>query len=281
MSSFGKCGVRIVEAKNQPIRRGPGHRVDSYLGLAKKVAEIQFMNRDHVLLFRGQSKDHKSKAKGASLLKATLFRLDGNKLLTEPLLSKRFRVLRRAEIELVQAYAEADLKEVERVKRHRIIRWAILQHYDVCRTPLFDVSQSLRVAASFAMLGNETEEAFVFAFGVPNLSGAITVSSEQGLQIVRLSSACPPEAIRPHLQEGYLIGEYPEVSDVEDENTYDYHELDYGRRLIAKFRFNPYDFRDSGRFIPLDKTDLFPSAPEDALSKICSQLKHRLNRGSC
>ena len=43
--------------------------------------------------------------------------------------------------------------------------------------------------------------------GVPNLSGAITASAEAGLQIVRLSSVCPPSAVRPHIQEGYLLGD--------------------------------------------------------------------------
>ena len=42
-------------ANNTAIRKGPGHRVNSYLELATKIAELQFMNRDHVLLFRGQS----------------------------------------------------------------------------------------------------------------------------------------------------------------------------------------------------------------------------------
>jgi hypothetical protein len=39
---------------NLAIRGGPGHRVETYFDLAKKVAELQFLNRDHVLLFRGQ-----------------------------------------------------------------------------------------------------------------------------------------------------------------------------------------------------------------------------------
>ena len=266
----------IVEVKNQSIRRGPGHKVGSFLDLATKVAELQFMNREHVLLFRGQSKDHKTKNKGASLLKATLFRLEGMKIPSKSVLTRRLEILRLAENRLVCAYGEEGLRGLDRLKRHRIVRWAILQHYDVCRTPLFDVSQSLRVAVSFAMLENETEEAFVFAFAVPNLSGAITASSESGLQIIRLSSACPPEAVRPHLQEGYLLGEYPEASEVDGEDIYDYHELDFGRRLVAKFRFNPYDFRDGGKFIALDKTDLLPRYPEDKLGKICSKLKNSL-----
>ena len=36
---------------NTDVRKDSGHLVHSYLELATKVAELQFMNRDHVLLF--------------------------------------------------------------------------------------------------------------------------------------------------------------------------------------------------------------------------------------
>ena len=39
---------------NTKIRTGAGHKVATYLELAQKIAELQFRNRDHVLLFRGQ-----------------------------------------------------------------------------------------------------------------------------------------------------------------------------------------------------------------------------------
>src|SRR5262249_29378940 len=148
-------------------------------------------------------------------LKPTLFRSDPSE--TNPssgTLGERFERLKDAERELVIRYTEERLLGVERLRRHRILRWSILQHYGVCRTPLLDVTHSLRIAASFASEG-EPDTAFIFVLGVPNLSGAITASSEAGLQIVRLSSACPPSAMRPHLQEGYLLGEYPDVADFE------------------------------------------------------------------
>ncbi len=40
-----------------------------------------------------------------------------------------------------------------------MLRWAILQHYEVCRTPLLDVTQS--IAASFASMVNG-DERYVF-----------------------------------------------------------------------------------------------------------------------
>ena len=58
-------------ASNPKICRAEGHRVGNYWDLAKKVAELQFLNRDHVLLFRGQKQDHRT-SKGNSMLKASL-----------------------------------------------------------------------------------------------------------------------------------------------------------------------------------------------------------------
>ncbi|MDH3233927.1 MAG: FRG domain-containing protein [Alphaproteobacteria bacterium] len=193
-------------AANQKIRGGSGHLVQTNFELAKKVAELQFLNRDHVLLFRGQHKDYLS-SKGNSTLRASLFRLSRSKIPTSKILGQRFDTLREAEKGLVERYTDQKFLGYQRLRRHRILRWAILQHYEVCMTPLLDVTSSLRVAASFATIGNQSDDAFVFVFGVPNVIGAITASSESGLQIVRLSSACPPEAVRPHLQEGYLLGE--------------------------------------------------------------------------
>lgn len=269
--SFFDSDPRARPAANQTIRGGRGHEVASYLDLARKVAELQFLNRDHVLLFRGQSKDYLT-TKGNSMLKASIFRNDGKKVPSKSTLEKRFQTLRLAEKLLVAAYGSADLKGTERLRRHRLIRWSILQHYEVCPTPLLDVTHSLRVAASFATTGNDGQEAFLYAFGVPNLSGAVTASSEAGLQIVRLSSACPPDAVRPHIQEGYLVGEYPEIPDYEQQSHYAFYEMDFGRRMVAKFRFNPQTFWASDKYPPATHEALYPSAQRDPLLEIAKNI---------
>lgn len=259
------------------VRGGPGHEVKSYFDLAKKVAELQFLNRDHVLLFRGQGRDFRT-SKNNSMLKSSIFRLEGKRAPSKEVLERRFKYLRLAESELVKHYTAEKLKGCDRVRRHRIIRWAILQHYEVCATPLLDVTHSLRVASSFASRDNDTDEAYVFAFGVPNLSGAVTASSEAGLQVIRLSSACPPDAIRPHIQEGYLIGEYPEIADFEQNAHYRYYEMDFGRRLIAKFRFNPKTFWSSENYPRASESALYPGGHRDPLLKMTKEIKSTMNK---
>src|SRR6202008_3584088 len=84
-----------------------------------------------------------------------------HKIPGEDELTHRFEKLTRAEEALVQRYEIAGLLKPELLKRQRILRWSILQHYHVCGTPLLDVTHSLRIAASFASL-KATTEAFVF-----------------------------------------------------------------------------------------------------------------------
>jgi hypothetical protein len=272
--SYYDDSAKVRRVANLTVRASAGHPVKSYFDLAKKVAELQFLNRDHVLLFRGQPNDYRT-GKGNSLLKATIFRLANGKIPTAKILTKRFQVLKRAEAALVARYAKEGFVGRERLKRQRILRWAILQHYEVCRTPLLDVTQSLRIAASFASMGNG-DERYLFVLGVPNMSGAITASSEANLQIVRLSSACPPEAVRPHVQEGYLLGEYPEIADFEQNAHYSHYEMDFGRRLIAKFRFDPATFWKSPNFPPATSEALYPKEHRDPLLTVAQEVKATL-----
>src|SRR5882757_5919610 len=88
---------------NTGVREGAGHKVASYLELAQKIAELQFRNRDHVLLFRGQGGDHRN-AKGNSSVKPTLFRSEGKGNPDVKALQGRFDSLARAERALVEHY---------------------------------------------------------------------------------------------------------------------------------------------------------------------------------
>jgi hypothetical protein len=181
------------------VRCGEAYKVRDFLELARKVAALQFNNPEYVLLYRGQQSDHKrSTSEGESFtsLSPQLFRGEDKRNPQQSVLEKRFGQLKKAEQELVRAYERQGFPDSERLKRQQILRWSILQHYTVCPTPLLDVTSSLRIAASFASDG-ATNEAFVFVLGIPYVSGAITASAEAEIQIVRLSSVCPPDAVRP------------------------------------------------------------------------------------
>lgn len=273
--SYFDSAKKARPVSNRKIRAGEGHPVFTFFELAMKVAELQFLNRDYVLLFRGQTNDHRSPA-GNTMLNPSLFRLGGKRLPNQKVLQARFERLGACEAQLVRLYREAKFRGIDRLARHRTIRWAILQHYDVCRTPLLDVTQSLRISASFAAGKNGSGDAYLYVLGVPNRSGAVTASSESGLQIICLSSACPPEAVRPHMQEGFLLGEYPEVADYDRSAPYSYQEMDFGRRLVAKFKLNLGKFWHSRNFPPASTESIYPKEYRDPLLLLTQRIKDEI-----
>lgn len=259
------------------VRSSDAQAVTSYMALASKVAELQFINRDFILMFRGQSGDWRNKA-GNTTLKPSILRADDTKKVpSQNELSLRYERLQSAERDLVNRFRSANATGSQRLQRQQILRWSILQHYEVCKTPLLDVTYSLRIAASFAS-ADDGNEAFVFVLGVPNLSGAVTASAEAGLQIIRLASVCPPSAVRPHIQEGYLLGEYPEMAGIHQKQYYKHYEIDFGRRLVAKFKFQPAKFWvASSNFPRVAKGALYPE--HDPISTLAASI-HAFQRAS-
>jgi hypothetical protein len=284
METIGQQTMRSFDAKGQmvamkciAVRKGPGLFVENFRDLAARIAELQFRNRDFVLFFRGQSMDHKNQ-QGNSTLRPSILRRSSNlEKASEAEVRRRFERLANCEVQLIDHMDQfvSDRETRTRLRRERILRWSVLQHYEVCCTPLLDVTHSLRVAASFASAG-ANDQAFVYALGLPNLSGAITASVEAGLQIVRLASVCPALAVRPHIQEGYLLGEYPEVSTPDQNGLYEGYELDFGRRLVAKFCFDPRTFWKDPEFPQIGHAALYPSNDPLARALACINPSRKL-----
>jgi hypothetical protein len=91
-----------------------------------------------------------------------------------------------------------------------------------------------------------------------------------------LSSVCPPAAVRPHVQEGYLLGEYPEMTAFAQKQLYPHYEVDFGRRLVAKFRFNPRRFWKKGAFPKVDDKALYPTSRSDPFARVAKEIARNL-----
>jgi len=261
----------IQECSVKEVRKGRGYRVNSFSKLVERVAALSFNNPDYVLFFRGQARNYKN-ISSQTTLKPPLFRKPARKKkLPFDDIRRRYEVLSRAEDLLSDQY---DFDGSEKVRRFDILRWAILQHYQVCPTPLLDVTHSLRVASSFAHFKDEPRETFLYVLAMPQISGSITASSEAGIQIVRLLSICPPQALRPHYQEGYLVGEYPTIT-VKGKREYLLKELDFGRRLLCKFRLGKPSNFWSHHFMNIQPVALFPDH-NDKLKLLTEGIKEQL-----
>ena len=242
------------DVSNEAIRTDGGLRVSRFAELASRVAELQYRNPDLVLMFRGQKGDYKmgGTRKPMSTMVPSIFR----GLKKDDSLVMRLEYLKRSSSKLISIVGRIEQTYARRLRRQKILSWALLQHYGVCSTPLLDVTTSVRVAASFASMDADTE-AYFFVLAAPSISGSITASAEAEMQIVRLSNACPPMAMRPHLQEGYMLGEYPDYDSHIPENEYKIGEVDVARRIIAKFRLILEDFWNDD-FPMISRRALYP-----------------------
>ena len=114
----------------------------------------------------------------------------------------------------------------------KYIQWSTLQHYEVCDTPLLDLTHSLRVACSFAQIEANDKHGYVYVFGLPYITNRVTHNSEHDIVNVRLLQ------VFAHPKHYVRIFKKDISAGTEDiENEYDYKgKLDFRNRLIAKFQ---------------------------------------------
>ena len=71
-----------------------------------------------------------------------------------------------------------------------------------------------------------------------------------------------------------MLGEYPDFSSAEQKLLYSNAEMDFGRRLIAKFGFEPDSFWDkSGNFPLVGEKALYPRSSQDPMCELVDAIK--------
>ncbi len=254
-----------AHCRNLPVWRATPLPVSSFKVLVEHVARLAYANRDDLLFFRGQDKDYQSKA-GGSTIYPSIYREDA---LPAHELRHRFDLLDQAARLLIDKFGSANVDGRRELRWKRYIQWSILQHYEVVATPLLDLTHSLRVACSFAQLRSSDPTCYVYVFGLPYITNRISINSEHDIVNIRLLSICPPAALRPYFQEGYLAGT-PDVMSEFDSKT----ELDFRNRLIAKFAIpRAQNFWGTG-FHQIPESALYPNG--DLILELCADLKSTL-----
>jgi hypothetical protein len=245
-----------------PVWRAPAFQISTFRSLVEHVARLAYANPDELLFFRGQDRDYQSKAGGTTLYPA-IYRSDSLPIRE---LRHRFDLLEQAARLLVDEFRNARIEGHRELRQKRYIQWSILQHYEVVATPLLDLTQSLRVACSFAQLRGTEPVCHVYVLGLPYLTNRISFNSEHDIVNVRLLSICPPSALRPYFQEGYMAGTADVTVDFDSKT-----ELDFRNRLIAKFAIpRAQSFWGPG-FEKIPDTALYPKG--DQILELCDRLK--------
>jgi len=247
------------------VAKNDGYFVHTFRELVEQVAKLSYLNKDYLLFYRGQSNDYRNKA-GKSTFYPTIYRSD---YLTQHELDYRFDKLYSASKILSELFKKHKIEGQYELRRKRLIQWSILQHYEVTETPLIDVTQSIRVACSFAQLINNQETAFIYVFGLPYYTNRISINSEQDLINIRLLSITPPQALRPYFQEGFLVGTDDITNEYERKE-----ELDLNNRLIAKYEIPNLNSFWGRSFNRIPKNALYPL--KDEIETICKDIGKNL-----
>lgn len=257
----------LKHVRDQDIWRAPALKIESYRALVEHMARLSYANRNHLLFFRGQDRDYQSKWGGSTLYPA-IYRGDN---LPRAELEVRFRQLDSASRTLIDLFENHRIEGAHDVSRKRYVQWSILQHYEVIPTPLLDVTHSLRVACSFAQLVGTDTTCYVYALGFPYPTNRISINSEEDIVNIRLLSICPPDALRPYFQEGYMAGT-PDVTSNFETKT----ELDFRNRLIAKFAIpRAKDFWNTG-FEATPRGALYPL--KDRVHGLCQEVITQISK---
>ncbi len=243
--------------------------VETYDELVMIVAQIAYYNRNLQLFFRGQKQDFQFQGK-TTILPSIYRKASPEQKLP---LKENFEILREKAEKLKQQLSQISYKltGTSLLKKYPEICWSILQHYEVCKTPLLDLTHSLHVACSFAFYNKDIEKRVtgtVYVFGLPMLHDSINFYTYDELLNIKLLGICPPEAKRPYFQEGYLAGPFPNYKLDEPKRIA---QFDFARRLLAKFIIPMKDsfWGEGFQAIPEDK--LYQQ--QDRLKEICDNLK--------
>jgi hypothetical protein len=234
------------------IRVGDGYPVSTFRQLIDEVALVTLSNKKFEMFYRGQTKDYKDS-------QSVFYKGKSPKTIIYPSICRPERKgdgsykhsIRKAHIK--NRYDELyDMIDMISGKRtyHPEYYFALLQHYDILPTPLIDITQSLRVAATFAL--RNSKKGYVYVFGLPYPNQSISHYTDMGIVLVKLQNVCPVTALRPRYQEGYLVGKYPFQRTKEGGDN-------LARRLVAKFRLenDSRNFWDED-FLPMPEDVLYP-----------------------
>lgn len=241
------------------IRKSKGSIVTSYSDLANRVAMLGYRNHKYNLLFRGQNTDHLDRNERTKMY-PSIYRPTSPRL-TESVRLARFSALDKGTKLLSRSRSSLGVHSI--LKEYEEYYMAILQHYQLVRTPMLDLTQSLLVAASFALQGSAT--GFLYVLGMRHPHGSISHYIDDEIVLVKLQNVCPPEALRPHYLEGYLVGKLPKTSSKDAGDN-------FARCIIGKYLLDNSGgtFWGNG-FRAVEKEILLP--PDDSyLSKLKSIL---------
>lgn len=245
----------------------PCSPIRNYNEMRRIVARIASLNPQYELYFRGQGSIHKrggGKGFGHSVL-PSLWRNRSEA-------QRRVEILQECSNAMLKQYAEfpgRDEATLRVLMESRPAVWALLQHYELCATPLVDLTRTLQIACSFALQYGRANggPGYVYVFGLPFQQEKMTTSQSESVLCMSLLGITPSNADRPLVQDGYLACDQnwwrcADESMLVDAAARDW---DMAVRILAVLEIadTPGDDRSfwaQSSLSPLSEEDLYPTA---------------------
>jgi len=124
----------------------------------RRISEFRYLDDDGELQFGAIGRPSPAKLQGTPVsggeptsgLYPSIFRNVNSAIPQSQVPRRRYEILRQASESLIERLT-ADYAELRKALfRNQTLQWAVLQHYEVCDTPLLDLTDSLETALSFA-----------------------------------------------------------------------------------------------------------------------------------
>lgn len=249
------------------VRSSIGYPIKSFRELINEVALVTISNRGYEMFYRGQTNDYLNNQsafyndrKPKSTIMPTICRpeLKENGL---PKYSIRKQKIKERYAQLYDLIEYINRKNKRRFREEYLM--ALFQHYEILPTPLVDITQSLRVAATFAL--ENSQKGYIYVFGLPYPNQSISYFVDSEIILLKLQNIMPIDALRPRYQEGYLVGKFPFGSGKTSGD-------DLANRMVAKFHIDNTnnDFWDE-HFTPMPNEVLYPK--DDPIEKFLNEMK--------
>ncbi|WP_054722330.1 FRG domain-containing protein, partial [Marinifilum fragile] len=262
-----------LDATVNRIRASEGYEVNTFRQLMDEVAHVTISNKNFDMFYRGQENDYKnnqavyySDRKAKSTIYPSICRPEKKQDGSLKYSIKTSQIEKRYE----NLFEMIDLVKGKRGSHFNEYYYSLFQHYEILPTPFIDITQSLRVAATFALRKSQT--GYLYVFGLPYPNQSISYYSDLGIVLIKLQNIIQTNALRPRYQEGFLVGKYP-IRPTKTNGD------DLANRMVAKFYLDNTkgDFWDK-YFQPMPEEVLFPN--DDKIEQELIKAKETFNKNT-
>ena len=227
---------KLLRTPVKKIRMSKPFKVETFSKLVDCIARLSYFNKSYTLFFRGQNEEYPLESCLRTIYPGILRENIRNKIPLESL--KKKLDFHDNELRARNHYRNPRMYGAQNIMMYKYLRWAILQHYEKCPTPFIDITRSLIVALSFALINYTKEDnnflskGILYVLALPWPSKHFHESKDEELVLVNMAGITPPIAKRPYRQDAFCVMH----NNIENDTSKD--KFDLSNRMVCKFEIS-------------------------------------------